>query len=187
MQGRLSESMETYKRVLRSIAEHDEAGLLLNKGQANMRIGELLFEWDDLKAATRHLSEGIELALKWVGLGEATSKLLEVSGTHDRLGRLEAVDEDAAHGVVPGYIALAHVSQAQGDADGAIEALRKVEWVAQGARLSPLWKDRAKRWGEAWQARVRIAEGNLRAANRWAQDRQLSATDDPGYSSQRFA
>jgi LuxR family maltose regulon positive regulatory protein len=31
---------------------------------------------------------------------------------------------------------------------------------------------------------VRIAEGQLRAANRWAQDRQLSATDDPDYSTE---
>jgi hypothetical protein len=140
--------METYERVLRLTAEHDEAGLLLDKGLANVRIGELLFEWDDLGAATPHLSEGIEQVLEWVGLGEAASSLLEVSGTHDRPGRLEAVDQDAAYGVVPGYVALARVSQAPGGAEGAIGALRKVEWVAQNARLSPLWKDRAKRWGE---------------------------------------
>jgi tetratricopeptide (TPR) repeat protein len=125
IQGRLSESMEAYERVLRLTAEHDEAGLLLDKGLANVRIGELSFEWDDLEAATAHLSEGIEQALEWVRLGEAASSLLEVSGTHDRLGRLEPVDQDAAHGVDPGYVALARVSQARGDAEGAIRALRR--------------------------------------------------------------
>jgi tetratricopeptide (TPR) repeat protein len=184
MRGWLSEPVKTYERVLRLTAEHDEAGHLLDTGLANVRMGELLFEWDDLEAATRHLSEGIEQVLEWVGLGDAMGGLIKVSGTRDRLGRLEAVDEDAAHGVVPAYIALARVSQSRGDAAGAIEALRKVQRVAQNARLSPLWKERAKRWGAAWQARVRIATGQLRAANRWAQDRQLSATDDPDYSTE---
>jgi LuxR family maltose regulon positive regulatory protein len=184
IQGRLSESMTTYERVLRLTADHDDAGLLLDKGLANVRIGELLFEWDDLEGATRHLSEGIAQALEWAGLRVTASSELEISGIRDRLGKLEAVDEDAAHGVVPAYIALARVSQARGDAESAIEALRNVERVAQNARLSPLWKDRAESWGEAWQARVRIAEGQLRAASRWAQDRQLSATDDPDYSTE---
>jgi LuxR family maltose regulon positive regulatory protein len=184
IQGRLSESMKTYERILRLPAEQDEAGHLLTKGLANVRMGELLFEWDDLEAATRHLSEGIEQALEWAGLAEAASSVLEIAGTHERFAKLEAVDEDAAHGVVPGYIALARVSHAQGDAEGAIEALGNVERVAQNSRLSPLWKDRAERWGEAWRARLWIAEGQLRAANRWAQDRRLSATDDTDYSTE---
>jgi LuxR family maltose regulon positive regulatory protein len=130
MRGCLSESMKTYERVLRLTAEHDEAGHVLDTGLANVRLGELLFEWDDLEAATRHLSEGIEQVLEWVGLGDAMGGLIKVSGTRDRLGRLEAVDEDAAHGVVPAYIALARVSQSRGNAEGAIEALRKVQRVA---------------------------------------------------------
>jgi LuxR family transcriptional regulator, maltose regulon positive regulatory protein len=184
IQGRLSESMKTYEQILKLTAEHEEAGRLLDKGLANVRLGELSFEWDDLEAAARHLSEGIEQVLEWAGLGEATGSLLQISGTHDRLGRLEAVDQDAAHAVVPGYIALARVSQAQGNAEGATEALRKVERVAQNARLSPLWKDRAASWQEAWQARLWIAEGTLRAANRWALERNLKSTDDPAYSSE---
>jgi tetratricopeptide (TPR) repeat protein len=162
IQGRLSESMKTYERILRLPAEQDGAGHLLTKGLANVRIGELLFEWDDLEAATRHLSEGIEQALEWAGLAEAASSVLEITGTHHRLVNLEAVDQDAAHGVVPGFIALARVKQVCRDADGAFEALRNVEWLVRNARLSPLWKDRAERWGETWRARLLIAEGQLR-------------------------
>jgi LuxR family maltose regulon positive regulatory protein len=184
IQGRLSQAMTTYERVLRLTAEHDDAGLLLDKGLANVRIGELLFEWDDLERATRRLAEGIAQALEWAGLRETASSVLDISGTQDLLAKLEQVDEDAAHGVVPGYIALARVRQARGDAEGAFEALRNVERVAQNARLTPLWENRARRWGEAWQARVRIAEGQLRVANRWAQNRRLSATDDPEYSTE---
>ena len=183
IEGRLSEARKTYERVLRLTAEHDEAGLLLDTGVAHVRIGELLFEWNDLEAAARHVSLGIEHTLEWVGLGEATSRLLEATETHDRLGRLKEVDADAAHGVVPGYIALARVRQAQGDAQGALDALDKAERVAQNSRVSPLWRDRTERWRAAWQARLWMAEGNLRAAKRWSQDRELGATDDPDYSS----
>ena len=180
-QGHLSEARKTYERVLSLSAEADEGGLLQERGMAHAKIGELLFEFNDLEAATRHSLLGIELALEWAGLGEEMSTLLEVTESHNRL---EEVESDAAHGVVPGYITLARVRQAQGNTKGALEALRKVEWVAQNSRLTPLWKDRAERWGAAWQARLWIAEGNPRAANRWAQDRNLKSTDVPDYSSE---
>lgn len=148
-----------------------------------MRIGELLFEWNDLEGATRHLLGGIERVLEWVCLGEATSRLLEVTGTHDRLGRLEEVDADAAHGVVPGYIALARVRQAQGDAEGASEALRQGEQVTQNERrVSPLWRNRTKTRVDAWRARLWVMEGDLRAAERWAQEHGLSVEDEFVYS-----
>jgi LuxR family transcriptional regulator, maltose regulon positive regulatory protein len=182
IQGHLSEAMKTYEHVLRLAVEHDEAGLLLDVGVAHMRMGELLYEWDDLQSATRHISEGIERALEWVGLGEAMSRLLHDAGTHDRLGRLDEVDGDAAYGVVPGYIALARVRQAQGDTDGAFGALRNLDAVARSSRISPLWKGRAENWGEAWRTRLHIAQGDLRAAARWAQDRGLRSTDDTDFT-----
>jgi LuxR family maltose regulon positive regulatory protein len=184
IKGHLSEAMKTYEHVLRLAVEHDDAGLLLDVGVSHLRMGELLFEWDDLEAATRHISEGIERSLEWIDLGEVTSRLLDDTATHDRLGRLEAVEANSAHGVVPGYIALARVRQAQGDTDGALEALRNVTHVAWNSRISPLWKDRAVNWGKAWQARLLIVQGDLRTAARWAQDRELSAEEDPDYSSE---
>ena len=56
--------------------------------------------------------------------------------------------------------------------------------MARNSRISPLWKGRTETWGEAWQARLHIAQGNLRAATRWSQQRELSATDDIDYSSE---
>jgi len=183
IQGRLLEAVKIYEQVLRLIAEHDEASVLLSIGLAHVRTGELLFEWNDLDAAPRHLSKGIELVLEWVGLGEATSRLLEVAEAHDRLGRLAEVDADAAHGVVPGYIALARVRQAQGDAEGASEALRQGEQVTQNERrVSPLWRNRTKTRVDAWRARLWVMEGDLRAAERWAQEHGLSVEDEFVYS-----
>jgi LuxR family maltose regulon positive regulatory protein len=183
IQGRLSEAMKTYERVLRLTSEHGETGLLLGIGLARVRIGELLFECNDLEGATRSLSEGIELVLNWAGLGEATNRLLEgTQARDDRFGRLEEVETDAAQGVVPGYIALARVKQAQGDTEGGFEALRTVEQVAHNTRVSPLWSNRTKIWTEAWRARLWVVEDNLMAAERWAQGRELSAEDEIVYS-----
>jgi LuxR family transcriptional regulator, maltose regulon positive regulatory protein len=182
IQGRLSEAMKTYERVLRLTAEYDEAGLLREAGEARVVIGGLLFERNDLEAATRYLLEGIELALEWVGLGEATSRLLEDAGTHDRLEKLDAVDADSAQSVVPGYIGLARVRYAQWDTEGAFETLQMVEQVARNSRVSPLRRNCTEIWVEAWRARLQIAEGNLGAADRWARERRLSAQDEPEYS-----
>jgi LuxR family maltose regulon positive regulatory protein len=183
IQGRLTEAKKTYEQILQLTAAHDEAGVLLDTGLAHVRIGELLFEWNELEAAPRHLLKGVELVLQWAGLGEATSRLLEVAELHDRLGRFEVVDADAAHGVVPGYIALARVRQAQGNAEGASEALRQGEQVAQNERrVSPLWRNRTKTRVDAWRARLWVMEGDLRAAERWAQERGLSVEDEFVYS-----
>ena len=152
--GQLSEATKTYERVLQLTDEHDEGGTAREIGEAHVSIGELLFEWNGLEGATRHLLEGIERALDWSTIGEMTSRLLELTGTQNWPGRLEEVDADTSHSVVTGYITLARVSQAQGDAEGALEALHEVRQVAQSPRSSPLRKDRADRWAEAWQARL---------------------------------
>jgi LuxR family transcriptional regulator, maltose regulon positive regulatory protein len=66
-------------------------------------MGELLYEWDDLDAAERHLTEGVELA--------------------GRTGDVEILTW--------GHIALSQVRQAQGDAEGALAAAREADRVAQ--------------------------------------------------------
>jgi LuxR family transcriptional regulator, maltose regulon positive regulatory protein len=182
MQGRLSCAIRAYERVLRFADEPGGVGVLLEMGAAHVGMGEVLLERNDLQTASRHLVSGVELVLEWLGLGEATSRLLGVTEAHDRLGRLEEVDFEAAQVVVPGYIGLARVRQAQGDAEGGFEALRKVEQVAHNAHVTPLRRNRSKTWVAAWRARLRVMEGDLGAAERWAKERRLSADDDLDYS-----
>jgi ATP/maltotriose-dependent transcriptional regulator MalT len=71
-------------------------------------MGELLYEWNDLEGATRHLTEGIELG--------------ERSGSTNI--------------VFPGHALLARVKCAQGDVDGAIHIIQGDEWSAHGMNLS---------------------------------------------------
>jgi LuxR family maltose regulon positive regulatory protein len=179
LRGRLVEAAETYERLLRLAAQHGEA-VSSEVGEAHVGMGELLLERDELQAATRHLKEGVELLLEWSGLGEATSRLLEGTDAHGRTGwPLEvSINIDAADGVVTGYLALARVMRARGDAEGAFEALSKADRIAQDPRIESRWKVRV----EAWRARLRMAQGDIRAAGRWAQERGLSAEDEFEYS-----
>jgi LuxR family transcriptional regulator, maltose regulon positive regulatory protein len=45
-----------------------------------------------------------------------------------------------------------------------------------------LWRNRTKTWVGAWRARLWVVEGNLRAAERWVQEKELSAQDELKYS-----
>jgi LuxR family maltose regulon positive regulatory protein len=180
IRGRLSEAAEIYERVLRLAAQYGEAVFLVEGGEAHIGVGELLLERDDLEAATHHLQEGIELLLKWSGLGVATSRLLEGTEAHERASGPEdvSVDVDAAAGVIAGYLALARSRQAQGDTQGAFEALRKADRIAHNPHIESRWKVRI----EAWRARLYVAQDDVKAAVRWAQERELSAEDELGYS-----
>jgi LuxR family maltose regulon positive regulatory protein len=66
----------------------------------------------------------------------------------------------------------------QGDAEGAFEALRKADRIAQNPHIGGRWKVRV----EAWQARLHLVQGNVKAAGRWAHVRGLSAEDEFEYS-----
>ena len=182
IQGRLSEAIGTYESVLRFANEEGKAGYLAAAGMAHVRMSELLMERNEPEIAARHVPKGIELLLRWSRLRVSTGQLLEDTEAHDRLGRLEEVDAGAAHGVVTGYISLARARQIQGDTGGKLDALRKAEQVARDSRGSSLWKTRTSTWRKAWRARLWLAEGDVRAAKRWARERGLSPEDELEYS-----
>jgi LuxR family maltose regulon positive regulatory protein len=189
VQGRLSEAIRTYERVLRLASEHAGADYLLVNGFAHVRMGEVLLERNDLQAATHHLLSGVELLLEYSGLWKATSEVLEDPVAYERLRSAGEVyledldiDSESAPGVVTGYIALARVRQVQGDAESSLEALRKADNVAQGEYVTPRWRRRAKKLVETWRARLRMMQGDLDAAVRWAREQRLSAEDSFEYS-----
>src|SRR5215211_1111242 len=124
----------------------------------------------------RHLQEGVESLLKWSGLGDVTSQLLEGTEAHRRARRPEdvSVELDATGPLFDGYLALTRARQAQGDTQGAFEALRKAEPIAPNPLIGVRWKAQV----EAWRARLRLAQGDVKAAGRWAQERGLSAEDE---------
>jgi LuxR family maltose regulon positive regulatory protein len=100
--GRLREANGVLRRALGFAAERG-AELLPAMGSVRIGMGELLYEWDDLDAAARHLTEGVELT--------------------GRTGDFEIL--------MWGHIVLSRVRLARGGADGALAAAREAERVAQ--------------------------------------------------------
>src|SRR5829696_7263426 len=106
-------------------------------GMIHTGMGELLYERGALDEARRYLEMGIEHGRR---SGEA--KIL-----------------------VYGYVNLARVLMARGDAEGAHASIR------EAGGLTPRWP---LIW--AWQARFWLAQGDVRSAARWA--REYGATED---------
>ena len=72
-----------------------------------------------------------------------------------------------------GYALVARIYAAQGDRDGSLQNIEQAERLGQGS-------DYALVTALATELRVRLwlAQGNLRAAARWAQERELQPTDE---------
>jgi len=100
VQGHLKEARAMYERAL-ALATDEEGNSLPIAGEALIGLGELAREWNDLEAATHHLTQGIELSRQW--------------------------REAAALG---GIIALARIRQAQGDMDGAQHMVERARQLA---------------------------------------------------------
>jgi LuxR family transcriptional regulator, maltose regulon positive regulatory protein len=107
MRGRLHRAADLYRQALRLAEQRPFPAA----GLAHVGIGELLYEWDDLDGAMRHLMEGIALG--------------EQSGSTNI--------------VLPGHALLARVKWARGDPEGALRAIRDDETTAQG--LTPSSRD----------------------------------------------
>jgi LuxR family maltose regulon positive regulatory protein len=119
------------------LAESRPEGVPSVAGIIHTGMGELLYERGDLDEARRLLETGIEHGRR---SGEA--KIL-----------------------VYGYVNLARVLIAQGDAEGAHT------FVREAGGLTPRWP---LIW--AWQARFYLAQGDVGSAARWA--REYGATED---------
>jgi len=108
-----------------------------------MGLGRLFYQWNDLEAATRYLVEGIDLTRRW--------------------GEIGAMD---------GYLSLAQVRQAQGDADGAQEAIRRARELALQTDTTELDDILVA----AHQAQLWVAQSDLDAAWRWLEERGLTVS-----------
>jgi LuxR family maltose regulon positive regulatory protein len=104
MSGRLQRAADLYRQALRLAEQRPFPAA----GLAHVGMGELLYEWDDLDGAMRHLTEGITLG--------------------ERSGSTSIV--------FPGHALLARVKLAQGDLEGAVHIIQEDEWSAHSINLS---------------------------------------------------
>ena len=115
VQGRLQEAADVCRQALELAA--DRGGRLPASSAAHVGMGELLREWNELGAATRHLKEGIELG--------------------ERGGNVEVV--------LDGHVALARVQQALGDGTEACGTLQEARQLAQRHGIDA-WAARVGAW-----------------------------------------
>ena len=79
-----------------------------------------------------------------------------------------------------GLVTLAWIRQANGDPGGAREAIAEAEPIAPSPSLANLFNP-----VPAQRARLLLAQGDIAAAARWAQEGGLRADDEPMYQKER--
>ena len=139
IQGQLHEAREFYRQALESAVD-GQGNRQPIAGMALMGLGNLMREWNDLEGATRRLEEGIELVVRW-------AKVAAISG----------------------YIALARVTQAQGDAPRARQVIHKARELAVSFDAMDVDDILVGAYG----ARLSAMQGHLEAAAHWARERGL--------------
>ena len=146
-QGRLDAAVGTYQQAL-EIAAPPGGPALPAAGIGYVGMGEVAYQRNQLEAALRQISEGIE-----------------------RCRQLNYTQSLAT-----GLAAQAWIRQAQGDPAGAREAIGDAERAAPGPGVTVLLNP-----VPAQRARLLLAQGEVAAAARWVEVRDLGPDDDPGY------
>jgi LuxR family maltose regulon positive regulatory protein len=146
--GKLHQAAKVFEKALRLGTEWGSGSPLPATGYAYVGMGQVLYEWNDLDEAARHVSRGIELG------------------------------EQAEDWAIPfrGYIAMVRLKLAFGAPDDASQALDRAQAIAvKSIRVlddTPEWQPRL------WQVRLWLAQGDLAAAGRWAAETESHKLDD---------
>jgi LuxR family maltose regulon positive regulatory protein len=149
LQGRLSAAAATYAQALH--VSPGELQTLVNSAAYYFGMADIECERNRLSASEHLLAQGMDL-----------------------IGGMLTVDADV---VTLGYLVLARVRQASGDAAGARAALLTFVELAVQRGFSPLLIAR----GMAAQARLALAQGNTAEAMHWAETSGRCADDEPSY------
>src|SRR5207302_1102747 len=119
-------------------------------GRAYVGMAEVEYQRDELDQARRHVTEGIALCRQLA---------------HGMRG--------APQPLADGLAVLAWSRQAEGDTQGAKEAMAEAEDLAPGPDVTSLLNP-----VHAYGAQLRLAHGDLDAAVRWTEERGLTADDE---------
>jgi LuxR family maltose regulon positive regulatory protein len=146
-QGRLDAAVETYQTTL-DIAAKSGPPPAPPAGPAQVGLAEVAYQRNELDSALRQVTEGIALCRQFLYPAPL--------GT--------------------GLVTLAWIRQAQGDPDGAMEAMDEAGRAALGPGVTGLLNP-----VPAQRARLLLAQGDVAAAARWTKERGLRPDDEPGY------
>lgn len=129
-QGRLRNAADYWHEALQAIEEPENWGrvALADSGWAHVRLAEILYEWNQLPEAERHLAQGLERA--------------ELAGD--------------VRGQIAGYLLRARLQLTQGELPAAGDLLKKAHSLLEGTPFDP-WQRRWERLQlELWLAEDRL-------------------------------
>ncbi len=151
-QGKLHQAADTCREALALAAQQAEPAPSGEKrgpspavGMAYVELGRLYCEWNDLDEAIRNLETGISI------------------GKRSGIVELEAI----------GHVAMVRARLAQRDLEGARQAMREAERLADRYEVSAGLASQIS----TWRARLWLAEGNRVAVARWTSELRLSPED----------
>jgi LuxR family maltose regulon positive regulatory protein len=153
MQGRLKAAATTYETATNAVSGPDGRRGVVDIAGFHVGLGLIHLQWNDLDSAERHLMRAVDM------VSEAFT-----------------VEADV---VIDGYLHLARLQQARGDAAQARATLDEFASLARRRNFFSLLLDR----GEAEQARLALRQSDLPAAVGWAEARALGAAD-PNFRSE---
>jgi LuxR family transcriptional regulator, maltose regulon positive regulatory protein len=145
-QGRLGEAIQTYDQALQLSMKHGEP-VLPGTADLYVGLGDIVREQGDLTSATQHLQKSKDLGAH-LGFPQSRHRL---------------------------HVVTARIREAEGDLDGALDALNEAQRVYVpdfSPDVHPL---------PARKARVWVRQGRSAEAGAWARERSLSADDDLSY------
>jgi LuxR family maltose regulon positive regulatory protein len=162
LQGRLRQAAATYQQMLDLASTHGVPATPA-VGVAQVYMGEVLREWNDLDAAEDLVRQGIAHCTQWAGL---------------------------AGMALDGYVTLARLLQARGDMEGALAVLQQAEALGRECHVAQyaervavarmqLWLSTGFR-GPALRAGDPLG---IAAVTQWAGEREAvwRADENPGY------
>jgi LuxR family maltose regulon positive regulatory protein len=146
-QGLLHQSAGQFEQVL-ELARGLAIPTAPVTGYALVGLGRAWCEWNDLPVSANYVHDGLEYGKK----GDILDVLLR------------------------GYLVQARIHQAQGDLEGALEALKNADLVARQIGVQDI-----RDWVDAFRAQVWLARGEAGAAMDWASayNRELKDTIFP--------
>lgn len=133
MKGQLHQARAKYEEAA-ALAKDERGRTLPVKGLGLAGLGELFREWNELDTAAKYLEEAIELAGEWATIG-----------------------------AVEGCVTLARVRQAQGDEQGANQAIQRAWHMALNFDAS----DIDDKLVDIHRARLWAMQGNIEAGSDW--------------------
>jgi ATP/maltotriose-dependent transcriptional regulator MalT len=189
LSGQLSQAERTFTAT---IAEYRAAGLPTVTAWVHYLLGQVQSAQGGLDMLALTCRQAMEMTARpgqplpptagpaCVGLGEVAYQRNELDTALRRVTEGIALCRQFAYvpPLATGLVTLAWIRQASGDPAGARAAVTEARQAAPGPAgpLNPV---------PAQWARLLLAQGDLSAAARWAQDAGLGADDEPDYSSEQ--